>query len=39
MDKLYGEKLPIILGDDLAKESRRMVSIIVVLKKHAPLTQ
>ncbi|KAI6670118.1 hypothetical protein NL676_005003 [Syzygium grande] len=40
MDKLYGEKLPIILGDDLANESRGMgVSIIVVLKKHAPLTQ
>lgn len=36
MDKLYGEKLPIILGDDLAKGRRMGVSIIVVLKKHVP---
>ncbi|XP_030444374.1 7-methylxanthine methyltransferase ICS1-like [Syzygium oleosum] len=36
MDKLYGEKLPIILGDDLAKGRRKGVSIIVVLKKLVP---
>ncbi|XP_010031255.2 probable caffeine synthase 2 [Eucalyptus grandis] len=34
MDKLYYEKLPIIIGDDLAKERRMGISIIVVLKKH-----
>ncbi|XP_030540395.1 7-methylxanthine methyltransferase 1-like [Rhodamnia argentea] len=36
MDKLYGEKLPILIGDDLAKERRMGVSIVVVLKKHVP---
>ncbi|KAL3718019.1 hypothetical protein ACJRO7_003195 [Eucalyptus globulus] len=36
MDKLYGEKLPVIIGDDLAKERRKGISIIVVLKKHVP---
>ncbi|KAF8006291.1 hypothetical protein BT93_K0551 [Corymbia citriodora subsp. variegata] len=36
MDRLYGEKLPIILGDDLAKHRRKEVSIVVVLKKHVP---
>ncbi|KAI6670114.1 hypothetical protein NL676_004999 [Syzygium grande] len=36
MDKLYGEKLPIFTGDDLAKGRRKGVSIIAVLKKHVP---
>jgi len=36
MDKLYGEKLPVIIGDDLAKERRKGISIIVVLKKYVP---
>ncbi|KAF8006286.1 hypothetical protein BT93_K0548 [Corymbia citriodora subsp. variegata] len=36
MDKLYGEKLPIIIGDDFAKHRRKGVSIIVVLKKLVP---
>ncbi|KAF8006285.1 hypothetical protein BT93_K0547 [Corymbia citriodora subsp. variegata] len=39
MDKLYGEKLPILLGDEFAKGRRTGVSIIAVLKKHVPTTQ
>ncbi|XP_056168959.1 1,3,7-trimethyluric acid N-methyltransferase CkTcS-like [Syzygium oleosum] len=36
MDKLYGEKLPIIIGDDLAKGRRKGISLVLVLKKHVP---
>ncbi|XP_030444512.2 probable caffeine synthase 4 [Syzygium oleosum] len=36
MDKLYGEKLPIFIGDDLAKGRKKGVSIIAVPKKHVP---
>ncbi|KAL3718022.1 hypothetical protein ACJRO7_003197 [Eucalyptus globulus] len=36
MDELYGKRLPVLMGEDLAKERWKGVSIIVVLKKHVP---
>ncbi|KAI6670115.1 hypothetical protein NL676_005000 [Syzygium grande] len=34
MDELYGKKLPIIIGDDLAMERRKGISLVPVLKMH-----
>lgn len=35
MDKLYGEKLAELIGEDLSKERSQGISIVTALRKHA----